>query len=73
MMSNAVPVASRTGFAPDLIRHGKNGFLFDLDASAKEIAGMIEAAFDLPTDVRETVERYDWDAFSAAIVRLADD
>ncbi len=35
MMSNAVPVASRTGFAPDLIQHGENGFIFDLDASRR--------------------------------------
>jgi glycosyltransferase involved in cell wall biosynthesis len=35
MMGNAVPVASRTGFAPDLIRHGENGFIFDLDAPAR--------------------------------------
>jgi glycosyltransferase involved in cell wall biosynthesis len=71
MMSNAVPVASRTGFAPDLIRAGENGFLFDLDASAQEIADLIEAAFVLPANVRETVVRYDWDNFSAEIVKLA--
>ena len=71
MMSNAVPVASRTGFAPDLIQHGKNGFIFDLDASAETIAEMIEDAFTLPGNVRETVERYSWDNFSRAIVNLA--
>ena len=71
MMCNAVPVASRTGFAPDLIRHGENGFIFDLDASPKEIAALIEDAFALDADVRETVERYDWNNFSASIVKLA--
>jgi glycosyltransferase involved in cell wall biosynthesis len=70
MMSNAVPVASRTGFAPDLISHGKNGFLFDLTATAREISSLIEAAFELPANVRETVLRYDWDNFSAEIGRL---
>ena len=73
MMSNAVPVASRTGFAPDLITEGENGFIFDLDAPANVIAEMIEAAFALPTNVRETVEDYDWDNFSSAIVKLADE
>ncbi len=73
MMSNAVPVASRTGFAPDLIRHGENGFIFDLEAPAEDIAEMIEAAFALPGNVRETVERYSWDNFSAAIVSMAND
>ena len=72
MMSNAVPVASRTGFAPDVIRHGENGFIFDLDAAAEEIADMIEAAFDLTGNVRETVEDFDWDNFSAAIMKLAE-
>lgn len=72
MMSNAVPVASRTGFAPDLIRHGTNGFIFDLDAPPQAIADMIEAAFALDADVRASVERYDWDHFSAAVMRLAE-
>lgn len=71
MMSNAVPVASRTGFAPDLIRHGQNGYLFDVDAAPEEIAELIEAAFRSKVNVRETVEDYSWDRFSAEIVKLA--
>jgi glycosyltransferase involved in cell wall biosynthesis len=71
MMSNAVPVASRTGFAPDLIRHGENGFIFDVNASPEVVANLIEAAFQLPANVRETVERFDWDNFSAEVVKLA--
>lgn len=71
MMCNAVPVASRTGFAPDVIRHGRNGFIFDLDASAVEIAELIDAAYSLPGNVRKTVELYDWDNFSASVVNLA--
>lgn len=71
MMSNAVPVASRTGFAPDLIRHGENGYIFDLDAPPKKIADLIERAFALKANVRQTVERYDWDHFSAEVTKLA--
>ncbi|MEM9811051.1 MAG: glycosyltransferase [Pseudomonadota bacterium] len=71
MMENAVPVASRTGFAPDLIRHGENGFLFDADAPAVQVADLIEKAFALSADVRTTVLRYDWDSFSRAIIALA--
>jgi len=71
MMSNVVPVASRTGFAPDVIQHSENGFIFDLDSSAEQIAGMIEAAFALPGNIRRTAEQYSWDAFSAAVVELA--
>jgi hypothetical protein len=33
---------------------------------------MIEAAFALDADVRATVQQYDWDHFSAAIMGLAD-
>jgi glycosyltransferase involved in cell wall biosynthesis len=70
VMCNAVPVASHTGFAPDLIRHGENGFLFDIDAPASTIAWQIEAAFQLDCDVRSTVLPYDWDNFSKTIVGL---
>jgi glycosyltransferase involved in cell wall biosynthesis len=71
MMSNAVPVASRTGFAPDLIKEGANGFIFDLDARPVEIAEMIEEAFTITTNVRATVEQYSWENFSAEIMKLA--
>jgi len=71
MMSNAVPVASRTGFAPELIRHGENGFLFDTDASADEIAELIESAYDLTGNIRDSVEQLTWENFSARIVNLA--
>jgi glycosyltransferase involved in cell wall biosynthesis len=70
MMCNAVPVASRTGFAPDIIQHGQNGFIFDLDASADTIAEMIESAFNLTGDIRATVECLTWDNLSAEIVNL---
>jgi glycosyltransferase involved in cell wall biosynthesis len=70
MMCNAVPVASNTGFAPDLIRHGENGFLFDIDAPASTIAWQIEAAFQSECDVRSTVLPYNWNNFSKTIVSL---
>ena len=71
MMANAVPVASHTGFAPDLIKHGENGFLFDIDAPASVVAELIERAFAIETDVRESVLFCDWDAFSSRVVSLA--
>jgi glycosyltransferase involved in cell wall biosynthesis len=70
MMCNAVPVASRTGFAPDLIRHGENGFLFDIEASAETIAFLIDRAFELDAHIRETVLCYSWDNFSRQIASL---
>lgn len=61
MMCNVVPVASRTGFAPDLIRHGVNGFLFDVDAPAATIAALVDRAFGNTADIRATVAHVTWD------------
>lgn len=70
MMENAVPVASRTGFAPDLIKEGKTGFIFDVDSNAQAIAPLIDRAFDIKADVRSTVIDYSWDRFAARILAL---
>lgn len=67
MMCNVVPVASNTGFAPDLIVHGENGFIFDVDSSVEEICHLIEQAFQMKTNVRKTVEHLTWEKFSQAI------
>ncbi len=70
MMSNVVPVATRTGVAPDVIEHGVNGFLCDVGASASEFAERIDAAYALETDVRATAEHLTWDAFVRGVVAL---
>lgn len=67
MMSNVVPVASRTGFAPDVIVHGRNGFLFDLPGDAADVCGLIDRAFDLEADVSSTVQPYSWDCFARRV------
>lgn len=67
MASNVVPVASRTGFAPDIITDGVNGFVFEVDSSAEEISKLIEKAFTLKTNIRQTVEQYTWERFSRQI------
>ncbi|HYE89235.1 MAG TPA: glycosyltransferase family 4 protein [Vicinamibacterales bacterium] len=67
MMCNAVPVASRTGFAPELIRHGDNGFLFDVDAPATTIAELVRRAFDTRSDVRSSVAHLTWDRFAGQV------
>jgi glycosyltransferase involved in cell wall biosynthesis len=72
MMSNAVPVASRTGFAPEIIRHGENGFVFNIDATAEEIADLVESAYEITANVRDAVEHMTWENLSASIVRLAE-
>lgn len=70
MMCNIVPVASLTGFAPDIITHGENGLLFEIDSSAEEIAKLIEQAFVIKTDIRTTVEHLGWKNFSLQIQKI---
>jgi glycosyltransferase involved in cell wall biosynthesis len=69
MMCNIVPVASRTGIAPDLIRHGENGFVFDVDAPATTIAGYVDRAFQNTADIHATVSHLTWDYFAERIGR----
>ena len=64
MLSNCVPVASRTGFAPDIITHGQNGFVFDTDAPVADVCSLIEDALRLRADVRATVEHLTWKRFT---------
>ncbi len=67
MMCNVFPVVSNTGFAPDIITHGENGFLFDVDASAEAIYELIKQALTMKVDVRKTVEHLTWENFSQEI------
>lgn len=71
MMCNCVPVASITGIAPELIRHGDNGFLYPTDAPAHVIAEMIELAFACTSDIRSTVQHLTWDRFARQIIDIA--
>jgi glycosyltransferase involved in cell wall biosynthesis len=70
MMCNVVPVASKTGFAPDLIIHGENGFMFDINSSVETICELIEQAYKVKTDVRKTVEKLSWENFSLEFQKL---
>ena len=70
MMCNIVPVASNTGFAIDLINHGENGFIFDVDSSVANICNLIEQAFEIETDIRSTVINLSWQNFSQQIQAL---
>ncbi|GAK96294.1 hypothetical protein JCM19294_1807 [Nonlabens tegetincola] len=60
MMSNCVPVASNTGFSTDIITHGENGFIFDINASYKEVIPLIEEAYNLKGNIRNTVLEHTW-------------
>jgi len=70
LMCNIVPVASKTGFAADIIRHGENGFLFQVDSAPQVVVDLIERAYELKTDVRKTAEHLSWENFSLQIQGL---
>lgn len=73
MMSNVFPVSSDTGFAPDIIKHGKNGFLFDVNKSqSNDVCKLIEMAFkDKTTNISSTTRELTWKFFSDSVLDLA--
>ena len=64
MMSNVVPVATRTGFAPDVIQDRHNGYLCDIGASTETVSQLVIQALQNKTDIRSTVEHLSWRRFS---------
>ncbi len=70
MMCNIVPVARRTGFAPDIINHGKTGFIFDTDRPCEVICDLIEQAFNIQHDISKSVESLSWENFSLQVQNL---
>jgi glycosyltransferase involved in cell wall biosynthesis len=68
MMSNVVPVATRTGFAPDVITDGHNGFLLDVEASAEQVVDRVDAAFQLRRDVRADALHLDWERYAGFVL-----
>ena len=64
MASNCFPVVSDTGFASDIIQHGKNGFLFDPSASFEEVIDLIIEAKSLSNvDISSSVQSSSWSSF----------
>lgn len=70
MLSNCFPIASKTGFCPDVIAHGTNGFLFDIDAPYTEVMELINQADAKNIDVRATALPYSWENCSKKLDTL---
>lgn len=68
MSCNVFPIVTNTGFNKEVIDHGKNGFLIDIDAKVSEISELINLAWDFDENVSKSVNRYDWDNFSKNII-----
>lgn len=63
MMSNVFPVVTDTGFAREMICHGKNGFVLPVDADVSEFVDSVRKALALRVDVRDSVKHRSWKAF----------
>jgi glycosyltransferase involved in cell wall biosynthesis len=71
MLSNVVPVASDTGFCPDLIDVGKNGFLFDpYEDTIEHIQSLVRQALELSGDIRQHVVSHSWENYGEKIYAL---
>lgn len=72
MLCNMVPVASKTGYCTDIVNHGQNGYLFDLNAQAQEVMPLIDQAFELKENVRNSVIDFTWEKYSLKLDKLFD-
>lgn len=64
MMSNVVPVTTRTGFAEDVILDGVTGVLVELGADVGSFLAAIKHARSLDVDVRSRVLEFTWANFA---------
>ena len=67
MMCGVIPVASDTGFAKDIIKHGENGFIFKLDQDISEITTYIKESLKIEYNSAESSLKYSWDNFAKNI------
>ncbi len=72
MSSGVWPIASRTGFAEDVISHRRTGFVFDINDTSAFDAGLDEAMGDTDVDraaIRAGVAPYTWARLGDAAAR----
>jgi glycosyltransferase involved in cell wall biosynthesis len=71
MLTNLVPVASHTGYCPDLIQHGENGYLFHPEQDDHEtVARYIRKAAVLDGNIRKGAREHSWQNYGNKIYRL---
>jgi glycosyltransferase involved in cell wall biosynthesis len=70
MFANCYPVVTRTGFAPDIIEHRRNGCLLDIECDSAQAEAAIRLGLaDTTTDIRSSVAELTWASFGAQIAR----
>lgn len=70
MLSNCFPIVSSTGFGPDVVQHGENGFIFDVHADYREVAELIDQADSKTINVRATAIQHSWENSSKRLDQL---
>lgn len=73
MFANCLPVVTRTGFAEDVVEHGRNGYLLPTNPALDEVVQTLKQALDdRTTDVRATVSNLSWEGFAARFRDIMD-
>ena len=70
LMTNIPVIATRTGFAEDIITHGRNGYIFDVKSPVETVASYVEKLGNLEEDTRSRALQYSWDNFSNSIIKI---
>jgi len=70
MLSNCFPIASNTGYGPDVIDHDNNGFIFEADTDYKNVIQLIKLADSKTVDVRATALQHSWENCSKKLDAL---
>ena len=68
MAMGVIPVATDTGFARDLIVHGKNGLVIPNPPTALQVRDAILIAETLTGSPQESVKHLDWDRLSEIVM-----
>ena len=62
-----IPIATRTGFAPDLIREGENGYLLPLVPTVSEVLDAMHVA--LSTKLKIKSSGLTWDRITSMTIQ----
>jgi glycosyltransferase involved in cell wall biosynthesis len=64
LLSNAIPIATKTGFAEDIITDGVNGHILEIECKLEHVVNKIRLAVaDTETNVRKSSLHLSWSAF----------
>lgn len=70
MHCDMVPVVSNVGNASEFIINGYNGFVFDHPMSSEKIVELVKQAYEIKTNVSDTVSSYTWENYAEAMLEI---